>query len=83
MPCPYANALGVPGQGVHAARFMGLSLNDTLMTIALAFVTTYVINISFLESFVSWFILGEVLHYAFGVKSAFLKMINLSPNCSD
>ena len=83
MPCPYANALGVPGQGVHAARFMGLSLNDTLMTIALAFVTTYVINISFLESFVSWFILGEVLHYVFGVKTAFLKMIHLSPNCSD
>lgn len=82
MPCPYANALGVPGQGVHATRFMGLALNDTLMTIALAFVTTYLINISFLESFVSWFIIGEVLHYVFGVNTAFLKMINLSPNCS-
>ena len=79
--CPYANALGVPGQGVHAARFMGLALNDTLMTIALAFITSYVFNIPFLESFVSWFILGEILHYAFGVNSAFLKMINLSPKC--
>jgi len=81
MPCPYANILGVPGQGIHAQRFLGLALNDTLMTIALAFFTTYIINISFLQSFVSWFILGEILHYWFGTKTAFLKMIGLEPLC--
>jgi hypothetical protein len=35
MGCPYANSLGEPGKGIHAARFMGFALNDTLMTIGL------------------------------------------------
>jgi hypothetical protein len=81
MPCPYANILGVPGQGIHAQRFLGLALNDTLMTILLAFFTTYFVKISFLQSFISWFILGEILHYWLGTKTAFLKMIGLEPLC--
>ena len=28
MPCPYANLLGVPGEGVHAIRIFGLSFVD-------------------------------------------------------
>ena len=82
MPCPYAHALGVPGQGFHAVRFMGIAVNDSLATIVLAFLTTYIVNISFLESLLGWFILGEILHYWFGTNTAFLKMIHLSPNCS-
>jgi hypothetical protein len=82
MPCPYAHALGVPGQGFHSARFMGIAVNDTLATIVLAFLTTYIVNISFLKSLLGWFILGEILHYWFGTNTAFLKMIHLSPNCS-
>ena len=81
MPCPYANILGVPGQGVHARRIFGLALNDILATIVLAFITTFFIRVSFIKSLVVWFILGEVLHYAFGTKTAFLKMIGLEPNC--
>jgi hypothetical protein len=83
MPCPYANALGVPGQGVHASRIFGLALNDILATIALAFLTTLFIRISFLRSLVLWFILGEILHYYYGTKTAFLKMIGLEPNCNN
>ena len=81
MPCPYANSLGVPGEGVHAQRIFGLALNDILMTIALAFLTTFFVRIRFDVSLVGWLILGEVLHYYFGTKTAFLKMIGLEPNC--
>jgi len=53
MPCPYANILGIPGQGFHATRFAGLAVNDTLATIALALITSFVWKLSFLQTFVS------------------------------
>jgi hypothetical protein len=83
MPCPYANALGVPDQGVHAQRIFGLALNDILMTICLAFLTSYILNIEFWSCLLSWLLLGEFLHYYYGTKTAFLKMIGLEPNCND
>lgn len=79
MSCPYAHALGVPGEGVHAQRFMGLALNDTLATIIAALLTALIFNVSFLYSLIGWFVAGEVLHYAFGVNTAFLKMIGITP----
>jgi hypothetical protein len=81
MSCPYANALGVPGEGIHAARIFGIARNDTIMTIIAALITAYVFNISFLLSFAIWFVAGEILHYAFGTNTAFLRMIGASPNC--
>jgi hypothetical protein len=79
MPCPYAHALGIPGEGVHAQRFMGLALNDTIATIVVALLTAWLFNVSFLYSLIGWFVAGEVLHYAFGVNTAFLKMIGITP----
>jgi hypothetical protein len=81
MPCPYANVLGEPGKGVHAARIFGISQNDLLMTIAVAIITAYIFNISFLFSFMIWFVSGEVLHYLFGTDTAFLRMIGMTPIC--
>lgn len=82
MPCPYANALGEPGKGVHAARIFGLARNDLLMTIIASIITAYLFNISFLGSFIAWFVTGEVLHYTFGTDTAFLRMVGLTPRCS-
>jgi len=82
MPCPYSNILGTPGQGVHAARIFGLSINDIIGTILIAIITSYFYKISLLYSFIGWFVLGEVLHYAFGTNTAFLQYIGMSPDCS-
>jgi hypothetical protein len=81
MPCPYANLLGVPGQGVHATRILGMSLNDWLATIILAILISLMFNVNFVYSLVGLFVLGEVLHYVYGVKTAFLIMIGLEPQC--
>lgn len=81
MPCPYANILGVRGQGVHSSRIFGLALNDILGTILIAIITSYVLKINVLVSFAAWFILGEVLHYVFGTDTAFLEMIGMTPKC--
>lgn len=81
MPCPYANLLGEPGKGVHEARIFGLARNDLLMTVIAAIITAYIFDVSFLYSFVIWFVAGEILHYLFGTNTAFLKMIGFSPKC--
>jgi hypothetical protein len=81
MPCPYANALGVPGEGVHAARFLGMAQNDWIMTIIGALLISFLFQVNPLYSFFGLFIGGEILHYVFGVNTAFLKMIGLEPDC--
>ena len=81
MSCPYADILGKRGQGFHERRFIGLALYDTLGTMVIAAITSYIFNISFLYSFAAWFIMGEVLHYIFGTNTAFLEKIGLTPNC--
>lgn len=80
--CPYRYALGIPEKGVHAVRFAGLALNDTLMTIIAAVLTSYAFKINFGISLFSWFAVGELLHYGFGVETAFLKMIGVKVVCA-
>ena len=77
MACPYKHALGFPGEGVHAARFMGISLNDTLMTIAAAFLTAFFTGGDIVVHLFFWFVGGEILHYLFGTQTAFLTMIGV------
>ena len=81
MPCPFASALGTPNQGVHAARIGGFALNDILGTIALAGITSYTAKIGFMRSFFAWFALAEVLHYMFGVHTAFLERLGIVRDC--
>ena len=81
MSCPYANALGTPGEGVHAQRFLGLALNDTIATLVAALLTKWFFDVPLLYSILGWFVAGEILHYAFGVDTAFLKMIGVKPHC--
>ena len=82
MSCPYAHALGVPGQGVHAQRFLGIALNDTLMTIAGGILIAFIFDIAIWKAVLGFFVLGEILHYVFGTQTAFLKMIGMSPHCT-
>ena len=81
MGCSYQDSLGIPGKGIHSTRILGMALNDWLMTIGLSAILSYFLNIHFLIVLIEVFILGEVLHYWFGVNTAFLKMIHLEPTC--
>ena len=81
MPCPYANLLGVPGQGVHATRIFGFAFIDIFLTILLSIVTAWVTKTSIISNFLFWFIIGEVLHYAAGTQTAFLTVVGIEVNC--
>ena len=79
MNCPYANILGVPGQGVHDTRFLGLAWNDLLMTFVGSVITAWILQIHIVYSFLGWMVVAEILHIAFGVNTALLKMIGITP----
>ena len=81
MSCPYKHILGIPGQGVHAARFLGLALNDTLMTIAAALITSWLFKTPIVYTLIAWFVVGEVLHYLFGVQTAALDYMGIKVPC--
>ena len=77
MSCPYKHILGIPEKGFHATRLFGLALNDTLGTIVLAFIVTYIYEVPLWKSLIGMFVLGELLHYLFGVQTAFLTAIRI------
>lgn len=82
MPCPFASALGIPYKGFHEKRIGDFAYNDMIGTLGLALVTTLLFNINIFTSIIGWFVLGEILHYVFGVNTAFLQKFHLSPDCS-
>jgi hypothetical protein len=81
MSCPFANLFGEPNTGVHSIRIFGLAFVDTFLTMIAAVVMAETLKINVVFSFILWFALGEALHYAFGVKTAFLEKINIIPQC--
>jgi len=81
MSCPYKNLFGVPGTGFHSYRFLGIAVGDTIGTILLAWLTSYLTQTGFWWNLLTWFIGGEILHYYFGTPTAFLKLIGMEPKC--
>ena len=69
------HTFGEPKQGFHATRIFGFALYDTLGTIGIAFVFSYFTGISIWYSLLGWFVAGEVLHWYFGVETAFMKLL--------
>jgi hypothetical protein len=81
MSCPYKFVLGIPEKGFHANRIAGFAMNDTLGTIGLAIMTSYIFQINFVKSLLLWFVSGEILHYFFGVQTAFLTSVGIKTDC--
>lgn len=75
MSCPYKDSLGVPGEGFHSARIMGLAAGDTIGTIILAWIISRLIGVKFLPTLIALFVIGEIMHWYFCVDTAFLKYL--------
>jgi len=77
MGCPFSNILGTPKEGVHATRIAGFAFYDILATIIAAALTTYFYEVHFAISITGWFLLGELLHYIFGVQTQVLTVLGI------
>jgi hypothetical protein len=80
--CPYSALFGTPGEGPHATRIFGVALVDFLLTVLLAAISSYFLKQPFLLHLLFWIIIGEILHYMFGVETAVLKWLRIRPTCS-
>ena len=77
MSCPYKYILGIPKIGFHSTRIFGFALYDILGTVVIALIVSYIYSIPIWKSILGIFVLGEVLHYLFGVQTAFLTAIDI------
>ena len=73
----YRNFFGVPKEGVHRWRFMGVAIVDYLLTLAVAVLTTYISHIPLVLSTIGWFSLGIFFHIIFGVQTDVIKKLGI------
>lgn len=81
--CAYRNALGVPGQGVHARRIFGLAMWDIVGTLVVAAVLAAVsrrawgtaLLPAFLWAAAGLLVLGEALHCLFCVSTPITRFL--------
>ena len=80
MSCPFKNALGVPGEGFHSMRFMGLAVGDTVGTFILALIVARMTNWDYLPTLIGLLILGEIMHWYFCVDTTVMKFLKGTVN---
>jgi fatty acid desaturase len=73
--CPYKNALGIPGKGVHSYRLFNIAIMDVIMTIIGALVISYLLGWKFGWTLLGLFILGIILHRLFCVRTTIDKLL--------
>jgi uncharacterized membrane protein YcaP (DUF421 family) len=79
--CPYAKLFGERNKGFHRARLFDIAINDTIATIIGAYIISYITNYNFYIVLLLLFILGEYLHYIFGVDTKVLEILGIPRNC--
>jgi len=73
--CKYRDSLGVPKQGIHSYRFLGVAIMDVIFTIIGAWIISYFSNKSFLFTMIFLFLLGIILHRLFCVRTTVDKLL--------
>ena len=76
--CEYKDIGGKPGEGVHAARFMGMAAFDLFGTILGSIGIAYIGNFSILLTVIILLILGIFAHWLFCVDTAMIIWLGLA-----
>jgi hypothetical protein len=77
--CKYKNMLGEPNKGIHSYRLFGVAIADVGMTLIGAWLISYFFKYSFVNTSITLFILGIILHRVFCVRTTVDKL--LFPYC--
>jgi hypothetical protein len=82
--CPlskFRDIFGTPGIGVHALKFTdGTSLVDYFLTIALAFLITFLTGWPLVLTTIGALVVGIILHVLFGINTETVKAFGLTCN---
>ena len=68
--------LGKPNEGIHSSRIGPFASVDMFLTLIAAIGMAILFNRSVVYMFIILFILAQIFHIAFGVETAFIKMLN-------
>ena len=74
--CPFQHALGVPGEGVHRARFGDAAAADYFMTIVGAWAISRWTGIPIVLTTIGLFVVGILLHWVFCVPTGAVKFLS-------
>jgi len=69
--CKFRDSLGIPGEGVHSKRFLGLALNDIIGTIIIIWILSRLSKLSLMKSSIVIITLTVLIHRIFCVNTAF------------
>jgi len=67
--CKYKNIFGKPNDGIHSYRLFNIAIIDLLATIIVAWLLSYLFDISFIMITLLLLLLGIILHNIFCVKT--------------
>lgn len=73
--CPFRNAFGIAGKGIHSYRIYDVAVLDVLVTFLTAVVIALVFQWSILWTTIAVFILGIFVHRMFYVRTTFDKWL--------
>ena len=71
----YKDIFGKPREGVHSYRFMNIAIVDSLATIILGIIISFVFNLDLLPCLFVTFIVGEISHYLFCVDTEIILLV--------
>ena len=73
--CPYKNAFGRLGTGIHSYRIMNVAVLDFGVTAVVAYILSLIFKTRFLHTFIVFFLIGIVVHRAFCVRTTIDKLV--------
>jgi hypothetical protein len=73
--CPYKNAFGKLGTGIHSYRIMDIAVLDFGVTAIVAYIITLISGVKFVYSFIGLFLVGILIHRLFCVRTTLDKLI--------
>ena len=79
--CKYRNSLGIPNQGIHSYRLLGVAIADVILTILGAILISYFFKTPLIYTTIFLFLLGIILHRLFCVRTTVDKL--LFPNIKE
>lgn len=73
--CQYRNIFGEPGQDAHKYRVFNIAIVDTVLTVLLAYIISYISGVSLMYVIPGTFLLGIVFHRLFCVRTTVDKLL--------
>ena len=73
--CPYKNAFGKLGTGIHSYRIIDIAVLDFGVTAIVAYIITLISGVKFVYSFIGLFLVGILIHRLFCVRTTLDKLI--------